>query len=101
MRIVLTFLATAYEIHYHFLDFTHINEYNKAVLKNDIDSLPYLFAIPSTKYEVWSSFNKLSEIVKIIDRIINHEDVSLRYFTSSRILIAYRTKNYKLLKNLI
>ena len=50
MRIVLTLLGTAYEIHYHLLDFKHIDRYNKSVLGNEIDCLPYLFTIPSTKY---------------------------------------------------
>lgn len=60
MKTVLTFLASAYEIHYHFLDFTHIDQYNKKVLNNDMSCLPYLFTIPSTKYEVWSSYSKLN-----------------------------------------
>jgi len=95
MKTILTFLATAYEIHYQFLDFSHINKYNKIILKNDINCIPYLFSIPSAKYEIWSSFIKLHQIIKVVDKIINYNDVSYRYFTSSRILVAYKTKNFK------
>lgn len=50
---------------------------------------------------MWSSYKKLGEILKIIDRIVNYEKISLRYFTNCRILLAYRLQDFEKLKILI